>query len=147
MKIKIISVGKKSTKEIASLVENYQQRLKRSCELLWIFLPTSNIDGESAAILKQVGASDYMVLLDQNGNKFSSTDFAATIEQIQNDSTKQLIFVIGGAFGINHNVIERSNLVISLSDMVFPHQLVRLILIEQIYRAYTILSGSKYHHE
>ncbi len=147
MKIKIISVGKKSTKEIASLVENYQQRLKRSCELLWIFLPTSNIDGESAAILKQIGASDYMVLLDQNGNKFSSTDFAATIEQIQNDSTKQLIFVIGGAFGINHNVIERSNLVISLSDMVFPHQLVRLILIEQIYRAYTILSGSKYHHE
>ncbi len=146
MKIKVISVGKKPSQELQTIIDHYQKRLNKFCNLSWVYLTTKHIDSESSDILRQIDQQDYVILLDENGNKLSSIDFAKTIELAQNNSLKQLVFVIGGAYGVNHSIFNRSNLVISLSDMVFPHQLVRLILTEQIYRAYTILSGSKYHH-
>ncbi|HEY6063922.1 MAG TPA: 23S rRNA (pseudouridine(1915)-N(3))-methyltransferase RlmH, partial [Chitinophagaceae bacterium] len=90
---------------------------------------------------------DYLVALDGNGKQFSSEELAGFIQARANESTKQLIFLIGGAYGIDQTVLERADHRWSLSHLTFPHQLVRLILAEQVYRACTITRNEKYHHK
>lgn len=101
---------------------------------------------ESESILKRVGEKDVLALLDEKGKEFSSVEFAKTVSHYQNISTKNLVFVIGGAYGFSDEVYKRANLKMALSKMTFPHQLVRIIFLEQLYRAFTILKGEKYHH-
>jgi 23S rRNA (pseudouridine1915-N3)-methyltransferase len=90
---------------------------------------------------------DVLVLLDERGKEFGSIDFSKFIAQKQNASVKRLVFLIGGPFGFDDSIYVRANFKISLSKMTFSHQMVRLFFVEQLYRAFTILKGEKYHHE
>jgi 23S rRNA (pseudouridine1915-N3)-methyltransferase len=101
---------------------------------------------EGESILNLLKKEDYVLLLDERGKQFSSEGLAAFIQQRANESIKNLIILIGGAYGVSNEVTQRANQIWSLSQLVFPHQLVRLILAEQIYRACTIMRNEKYHH-
>ena len=101
---------------------------------------------EAELLLGLLKKDDYLVLLDEKGKEFSSEGLALFLQMRANERTKQLIFLIGGAYGVDDSVLQRANLTWSLSQLVFPHQLVRLILAEQLYRACSILRNEKYHH-
>lgn len=102
---------------------------------------------EAEKILAKLKPDDILILLDEKGKRLSSTGFASYIQQKDNQSVKKLVFLIGGAFGFDEKVYERANEKISLSDMTFSHQLIRLIFMEQLYRAYTIIHNFPYHNE
>ena len=102
---------------------------------------------ESKLILKLLLPEDYLILLDEGGKEYSSVEFSRFLSQKQNASIKRLIFLIGGPFGFDESVYKRANAQLSLSRMTFSHQMVRLFFVEQLYRAFTILKGEKYHHE
>ena len=101
---------------------------------------------EGETILGFLQKEDYLVLLDERGKQMKSEELANFVQQRANDSTKKMVFLIGGAFGVSDEVAKRANYKWSLSPLVFPHQLVRLILAEQVYRACTINKNEKYHH-
>jgi 23S rRNA (pseudouridine1915-N3)-methyltransferase len=101
---------------------------------------------EGRLILQGISTDDYLILLDEKGKEYTSVDFAKFIGQKQNASVKRLVFLIGGPFGFDELIYKRANFKISLSQMTFSHQMVRLFFAEQLYRAYTILKGEKYHH-
>lgn len=90
---------------------------------------------------------DYLILLDEKGKQLTSESLAEFIQARANESIKKVVFLIGGAFGVDDSIFKRANFKWSLSQLVFPHQLVRLILVEQVYRACTILKNEKYHHK
>jgi 23S rRNA (pseudouridine1915-N3)-methyltransferase len=102
---------------------------------------------EAKLIQKQLTAEDYLILLDENGAEFSSEGFSKFIAQKQNASLKRLVFLIGGPFGFDESIYQRADQKIALSQMTFSHQMVRLFFTEQLYRAFTILKGEKYHHQ
>ena len=101
---------------------------------------------ESENILRLLKTEDMLIVLDEKGNQISSEQLASFIQKKANESVKDITFLIGGAYGFNEGLKKRANLLWSLSPLVFPHQLVRLILAEQIYRACTIIKNEKYHH-
>ena len=101
---------------------------------------------EGEIILNQLHKDDYLILLDENGKQLTSTQMAAFIQARANESAKTIVFLIGGAYGASNELMQRANYKWSLSKLVFPHQLVRLILAEQLYRACTIIRNEKYHH-
>ena len=101
---------------------------------------------EGETILSFLAKDDYLVLLDERGKQFSSEELAAFIQQRANESTRNIIFLIGGAYGVSDAVMKRANHTWSFSKLVFPHQLVRLMLAEQVYRACSINRNEKYHH-
>ena len=102
---------------------------------------------EGLLILNQVSPGDYLILLDEHGNEFSSVGFSRWIEKKMIAGTRQLIFVIGGPYGFSNTVYQRSDIKISMSKLTFSHQMVRLIFVEQIYRVMTIIKNEPYHHE
>jgi 23S rRNA (pseudouridine1915-N3)-methyltransferase len=152
MKITIISVGKKHDQNLASAVDDYSQRLTRAYSLHWQFIaPSGKNDDlarieESQAILNKIPSSAYIMLLDERGTQVTSIDLSARLEVLKNNAIAQLVIVIGGAFGVDDAVRNRADFVWSLSDLVFPHQIVRLLVVEQLYRASEIARGSGYHH-
>lgn len=147
MKIIVMTIGKKHDKNLAAAIADYETRLKPFCGFSWHIIPASDIENESIAIVKAVDGIDLVFLLDERGTSFSSPQLAESIERAQNTSVKKIAVIIGGAYGVNRSVIDRANVTLSLSRLVLPHQIVRLIIVEQIYRSYAILSGSSYHHE
>lgn len=146
MNILIISPGKKHEPHLAELIAEYEKRLSATHDIEWRFVAPGTIEQESAAILKAVGKSDYLILLDERGKSVTSEGFAAAIQSAYSQSAKRLVFVIGGAYGVSSEIRQAARLILSLSAMVLPHRLVRLMLIEQIYRAAEIARGGKYHH-
>ena len=145
MKITIITVGKNHAKQLLPLFSDYEQRVRSYAGALnWVFIPSSDVSRESIQILKR--ATGTIVLLDEAGQLISTPNLAEKIETYQNNSVKELTFIIGGAYGVNESITAKADFVWALSPLVFPHQLVRVILIEQLYRAYDILAGGKYHH-
>jgi 23S rRNA (pseudouridine1915-N3)-methyltransferase len=102
---------------------------------------------ESRLILKCLLPEDYLILLDEGGKEYGSVEFSRFLSQKQNASIKRLVFLIGGPFGFDQSVYKRANTQLSLSKMTFSHQMVRLFFVEQLYRAFTILKGEKYHHD
>ena len=102
---------------------------------------------EGIALLKYISTDDKLCLLDENGNSYSSQKFAEFIDKNNTLGTKQLVFAIGGAFGFSNEVYKRANFKISLSKMTFSHQIIRVIFLEQLYRAYTIIKGIPYHNQ
>lgn len=152
MPIRIIAVGKKHESWIAEGIERYQKRLKRPFQIEWVLLPHSALSDdrarqeESQRILSRLNANDYVILLDERGKIIDSPDLSSLL-LAQLESSRQVVIIIGGAYGVNNTVHERANFIWSLSDLVFPHQLVRLILAEQLYRAQEIATGNPYHHE
>ena len=148
----IIAIGKKHEKWVLNGIELFEKRLKKPFNLNWDILPHSNFAEEKAReeetqrILAKIKPSDFVILLDERGKNISSPELA---EMLSNGfvNSQNFVLVIGGAFGVSEELRQRANFVWSLSKLVFPHQIVRLILVEQIYRAQEIYSGGKYHHE
>jgi 23S rRNA (pseudouridine1915-N3)-methyltransferase len=147
MKIACLSVGKKHDPKLVDAIAEYEKRLKSFCDFSWQLIAPNNKSSESALILKFLDKDDIAVLLDERGKLFGNQQLAQYLEMIQNQSIKRLVFIIGGAYGVDENVFRRANVLLSFSPLVFPHQIMRLLLVEQLYRSYSILSGGHYHHE
>lgn len=157
MKISFWSVGKAHEPYVKSGVEDFTRRISRYYKVDWNLIPAPKNAGmlsemdlkkkEGEIILEWLSKDDYLVLLDERGKQLSSEGLASFVQARSNESAKQVIFLIGGAFGVSDEVMKRANFKWSLSQLVFPHQLVRLILAEQVYRACTILKNEKYHHK
>ena len=157
MKIKLILIGKTTFSFIAAGMDMYLQRMKRFVDFEFLTIPdlknTKKIspeqvkEKEGQLILKQVQNTDFLVLLDEKGKMLSSIKFAAFVQNKQDTGTKQLLFVVGGAYGFSQAVYKRANYLLSMSAMTFSHQIIRLFFMEQIYRAYTIINGLPYHNE
>lgn len=149
--IKVIAIGKKHESWIADGLERYQKRLQRPWDIKWILLPHSTSDGvrarqeESQAILSRIDQREYVVLLDERGKLFDSLALSRLLEQ-QIDVSRPVTIIIGGAYGVSEDMMRRADIAWSLSPLVFPHQLVRLLLIEQLYRAQEIAGNHPYHH-
>ncbi|MBP7767353.1 23S rRNA (pseudouridine(1915)-N(3))-methyltransferase RlmH [Candidatus Saccharibacteria bacterium] len=146
MKITILAIGKSRTDLHEKAITEYQKRLTRYVKLELIFLPASNKEQESLAIKSHIDRFDYTILLDERGSTWSTPELAASIDKLRNNSVKSVAFIIGGAHGVTHDLRELVDHIWSLSDLVLPHELARLVLIEQIYRSYNIINGGKYHH-
>ncbi|MEE1622687.1 23S rRNA (pseudouridine(1915)-N(3))-methyltransferase RlmH [Zafaria sp. Z1313] len=152
MALRILAVGKKHESWVAEGIERYGKRMKKPFDLSWQLLPHSAREGdaaraeESSRILSKVSPSDYLVLLDERGKNIDSPALAAALQRPL-DTARPVTLVIGGAYGVDAEVHRRADFVWSLSKLVFPHQLVRLVLAEQLYRAQEIAGGRPYHHE
>jgi 23S rRNA (pseudouridine1915-N3)-methyltransferase len=157
MKISFWSVGKSHDAYVKSGIEEFTKRLGHYFPVQWNIIPTPKNAGmlsetdlkkrEAETILSFLKEGDYMVALDERGKALTSEDLAQFIQQRANESTRTIVFLIGGAFGLDEKVLKAAKLKWSLSQLTFPHQLVRLILAEQVYRACTILQHEKYHHK
>ncbi len=151
MNIIIISPGKSKDYLSESIVQGYTSRILHYSNIEWKFIPTSDPKGEGEKILKAIPENAYIMVLDDKGKTLTSAGFAEFLNKRLNESVKNLVFIIGGAYGIDEKVREfvkdKPHFVWSLSTLVFPHELVRGILTEQIYRGFSILKGEKYHHE
>lgn len=145
MKILIISPGK-GYGDLAGAIAEYEKRLGNKFNLEWSLPAAGSVDEEARGILKTIKDSDYVVLLDERGKDTDTPTFAKLLDTHLQSGTKRLVFVVGGAYGVGSDVKERANATLKLSSLVFPHILVRLVLVEQIYRAQSILEGGKYHH-
>lgn len=151
MSLRILAIGKKHEPWVADGIERYGRRMKKPYDVSWQLLPHSSREGdaaraeESARILAKVGAQDHLVLLDERGKNIDSPDLARTLQRPL-DTARTVVLVIGGAYGVDGSVHQRADFTWSLSKLVFPHQLVRLILAEQLYRAQEIAGGRPYHH-
>ncbi len=151
MSLTILSIGKKHELWVAEGIERYESRLKKPFKVEWVLLPHSALNDaaarqeESERILSRVNARAFVVLLDELGEEVESPQFAKLLDTTFT-AGRDVVFVIGGAYGVDDRVHQRADFVLSLSSFVFPHQLVRLILIEQLYRAQQITSGHPYHH-
>lgn len=156
MKIIFLLTGKTEESWIKTGFEQYISRLKHYCSLEIIELPALRQSGnlpvaeqnkaEGELQLARINPSDRLVLLDEKGKEFSSVAFSGWIDKQQLAGHKRVVFLTGGAFGFSDKVYERANEKISFSQMTFSHQMIRVILAEQLYRAYTIIKGEKYHH-
>ena len=157
MKLLLLLVGRTANSHIAALIDDYAARLKHytSFDINVIpelrntksLTPDQQKQAEGQLILKQLQPADYLVLLDEHGKSFRSTEFAQWLQRKQNTVTRRLVFLIGGPYGFSPQVYARADEQLSLSPMTFSHQMVRLIFTEQLYRAFTILNNEPYHHE
>lgn len=152
MPIRILAVGKKHESWVVEGIERYEKRLKQPYACEWMLLPHSAREGatarqeESQRLLERMKSDDFVVLLDERGILYNSPDLSKLLEAPLSRS-QHICMVIGGAYGVDDTIHTRADTVWSLSPLVFPHQLVRLLLIEQLYRAQEIASGRPYHHQ
>jgi 23S rRNA (pseudouridine1915-N3)-methyltransferase len=156
MRIVLLTVGRDNEPYVDHGIKDFTKRINNYFTATWKIIPLpknaasltedelKKKEGES--ILKILEPNDYLVALDEKGKPFTSLQLASFLQQRANESSRQLVFLIGGAYGIDAMALHRANHVWSLSSLTFPHQLVRLILAEQLYRACTILRNEKYHH-
>ncbi|MGB9745786.1 MAG: 23S rRNA (pseudouridine(1915)-N(3))-methyltransferase RlmH [Bacteroidales bacterium] len=158
MKVVFLVTGKDAEQWITVGVEKYSGRIGKYVPFEYVVIPEvrqkkTNNDAavvkerEGVALLNRIQDSDYLVLLDQRGNKHTSESFAEWFQGMMNRSLKRCVFVAGGAWGFSEKVYQRANFMLSLSDMTFNHQVIRIMFLEQMYRALTILRGEPYHHE
>lgn len=157
MKVSLLLVGKTVNKHFVELIDEYAGRVKHYIGFEIVTIPelknTKNLSVdqqkqmEGELILKQLQPGDYVVLLDEHGKEFRSIEFSKYMEQKMLSVNKRLVFVIGGPYGFSQDVYGKANEKISLSKMTFSHQMIRLIFVEQLYRAMTIMKGEPYHHE
>ena len=154
MKLSICSVGKANDAYIKEGVDQFTKRIGHYYPIDWKLITPSKLTepiqikkAEAASILKSLTATDVLVLLDEKGKMLNSPGLANLIQQKANQSAQRIVFWIGGAYGVDEEIKKRANFTWSISELVFPHMLVRLILAEQLYRACSILANEKYHHE
>ena len=150
MTIHILTIGKHHESWTKEGIEVFLKRLRPPFSADFVIMPHSSkpkgvaVKEESDRLLGRLSPDDFVILLDERGKNLSSPELSAVVMQ---HTSQNIVFIIGGAYGVTDNVRRRANLVWSLSKLVFPHQLVRLILTEQLYRAQEIARGGKYHHE
>lgn len=155
MKVVALSVGKKHDSDIARAIDDYSLRLGRYVGFEWhIIAPAKGKIGvdetkraEGAVIASYIKDDDYIVLLDESGTQLTSNELAGILDELDLQATKRIVCIVGGAYGVTDALKRRADLIWSLSKLVFPHQLVRLLLVEQLYRANTIRRGEPYHHQ
>ncbi|MGF9663890.1 23S rRNA (pseudouridine(1915)-N(3))-methyltransferase RlmH [Arthrobacter crystallopoietes] len=155
MSLRILTIGRKHESWVAEGIDRYEKRLKKPFDVTWLPIPHSARENDAArkeestqllAKLSGRNAGDFVILLDERGRNIDSPSLARTL-QAPLDSSRNVTLIIGGAYGVDETIHRRADFVWSLSKLVFPHQLVRLILIEQLYRAQEIASGRPYHHQ
>ena len=157
MNIKILMIGKTDNSIMKTIVDDYSKRLSMyinfSFEVINDIKNAKNLteiqqkEKEGELILAKLKPSDHLVLLDENGENFSSIGFSDFIQKKMNSGIKTLVLVIGGPYGFSESVYKKANGKIALSKMTFSHQMIRMIIIEQLYRAFTILNNEPYHHQ
>ncbi len=157
MKIVLLQTGKTSEKYISEGVRSFESRLKKYGTFEIITLPDVKNSGriprpdlkekEGLKIVSQFGKDDYVIILDEKGKEFSTLEFSALMQKLIMMHKKRIVFVIGGAYGVSKEVLQKADMCMSLSKMTFSHQLVRLLFAEQLYRVFTIIKGEPYHHE
>ncbi|NVO03348.1 MAG: 23S rRNA (pseudouridine(1915)-N(3))-methyltransferase RlmH [Bacteroidetes bacterium] len=157
MKTILIQVGKTEEPFLIEGISIYEKRIKHYLQYQSITIPAiknaKNLsedqqkEVEADLILKNISESDFLILLDEQGDQFRSVEFADFMQKKMNTGLKNLIFVIGGPYGFSKQIYSRANFKISLSKLTFSHQMIRLLFMEQIYRAMTILRNEPYHHE
>ena len=157
MKISLLLVGKTVNKDLNALIADYVGRLGHYVPFEMVVIPdlknTKSLPveqqrkKEGELISKYLKAGDFIVLLDEKGAERRSVEFADYIRKKQNQAFRRLVFIIGGAYGFSDDIYNMCNDKVSLSKMTFSHQMVRLIFVEQLYRAFAIINGEPYHHE
>jgi 23S rRNA (pseudouridine1915-N3)-methyltransferase len=157
MKIALVQTGKTTDKHVAGIADLYLSRIKKYSALEIITLPDIKNSGnlsvheqkikEGKKIMHTLSSDDFVVLLDERGKEFRTLEFSGWMEKTFMVYTKRIVFVIGGPWGFSDEIYDRADFRISLSKMTFPHQLVRLLFLEQLYRVFTIIKGEPYHHE
>lgn len=154
MKIEFWVLGKTSFKYLDEGIQDYQKRLKRFTDFQFVTFsdikandPKTFMNKEAKQVLDKINPEDQLILLDDKGKNFTSLQFAEEIEKRQMLQQKKIIFLVGGAYGFEDAIYKRANALLSLSSMTFSHQIIRLIFLEQLYRAFTIIKGLPYHHE
>jgi 23S rRNA (pseudouridine1915-N3)-methyltransferase len=157
MTITLICVGKTDSKALKVLVENYEKRLGRFIKYQVEIIPDlknrkklseeEQKTEEGKLILAKLKSTDFLVLLDENGKEFNSISYSKWMQKQMNKGLKNLVFVIGGPYGFSDEVYQIAKLKVSLSQMTFSHQMVRLFFTEQTYRAFSILNNLPYHHQ
>jgi 23S rRNA (pseudouridine1915-N3)-methyltransferase len=157
MKIKLLAIGKTDDKHLNELISVYHKRLQHYVAFELEIIPdlknSKNLSQdqqkqkEGELILNKLSVFDQMILLDEKGKEFRSIEFANYLQKKMNSGIKQLVFVIGGPYGFSKEVYQKAMGKVSLSKMTFSHQMIRLFVVEQIYRGFTILRNEPYHHE
>lgn len=157
MNIKLLTIGKTDNKNLQALIDEYSKRLsfyiKFDLEMIPDIKNAKNLseaqqkEKEGELIVAKLAPTDQLILLDENGSSFSSVGFSDYLQKKMNSGIKTLVFVIGGPYGFSDEVYKKAQGKISLSAMTFSHQMVRLFVVEQIYRGFTILKGEPYHHQ
>jgi len=157
MVITLLQVGKTNSRELVDLIFNYGKKINHYVRFEIITIPEQKFSKkmnvntaklrEGEYILKKIQPGSYIVLLDENGKQNTSKQFADYIQHKMNLSVKHIVFIIGGAYGFSNKVYEIANDKLSLSKMTFSHQIVRLLFMEQLYRAFSIINGEPYHHD
>lgn len=157
MKIALLQIGKTTDKNISGVFDLYSGRIRKYSAFEVITIPelknTKNIaiqeqkKMEGKKILQIVCSDDYVVLLDEKGKEMRTVEFARWMEKMFMHPGKRIVFIIGGPWGFSDEVYERADSKMALSKLTFPHQLVRLLFIEQLYRIFTVIKGEPYHHE
>ena len=155
MRIKIVCLGKTKQKFIEEGIKEYQKRISKYVKLDWQILPDIKLAGnktieivkdqEANILEKSFPASSFIIVLDENGKEYSSDKFAKYLEEKLNIG-KDIVFVIGGVYGLSERILKRADLVLSFSRFTFTHQMIRFLLLEQVYRSFTIIKGKKYHY-
>ncbi|CAL2092649.1 23S rRNA (pseudouridine(1915)-N(3))-methyltransferase RlmH [Tenacibaculum sp. 190524A05c] len=157
MKIKLLAVGKTDDKNLNQLIELYQNRLKHYVKFELDIIPdiknAKNLseaqqkEKEGDLILSKLQNTDQLILLDDKGKQYTSIEFSQFLQKKMNSGIKQLVLVIGGPYGFSEAVYKKAGGKLSLSKLTFSHQMIRLFIVEQIYRGFTILRNEPYHHE
>ncbi len=157
MQITLMAIGKTDSKQLEQLIAVYQDRLKHYIRFDINIIPdlknrktlseAQQKQKEGELLLNQIKSSDTLILLDEKGKTYSSLEFANFLQKKMNSGIKNLVFLIGGPYGFSEPVYQRANGKISLSSMTFSHQMVRLFIVEQLYRGFTILRNEPYHHQ
>ncbi len=154
MKCEFFFVGKTSEKYLQVGLDEYLGRLQHYIPTAVVLIPSSSQSDARKAVLEEgenmlnrIKPRDCIIVLDENGKLFSSPELAQKIQKVMSEGYSRLIFITGGAYGISDPVKNRANLILSFSKFTFTHQMIRLILAEQVYRAMTILRNESYHHD
>ncbi len=157
MKLALLQTGKTTDKNISAVADLYSGRIKKYTSFEIITLPdiknTKSMSvqeqklKEGKRILQSVSMDDYIILLDEKGKELRTVELSAWMEKLFMQPKKRIVFVIGGPWGFSEEVYNRADFMMSLSKMTFPHQLVRLLFLEQLYRVFTVIKGEPYHHE
>ena len=156
MKIKLLVVGKTKESYLNEVISEYTKRLSKfvsySCEVIPELKIKKSLSqeevkkGEGQEILKKLNREDRVILLDEKGKLLSSVDFSTFLEKKMLEGTKNLVFIVGGAYGFSKEVYDKADFKVSLSPMTFSHQMIRLFFVEQLYRGFSILKGQPYHN-
>ena len=157
MNIKLLAIGKTDDKKLQELISQYEKRLSFYIKFDFEIIPdiknTKNFteqqqkEKEGELILSKISATDELILLDENGKTYTSVGFSEFLQKKMNSGVKTLVFVIGGPYGFSQAVYAASKARVSLSAMTFSHQMIRLFMVEQLYRGFTILRNEPYHHQ